>query len=115
MQFLGYDFSNEELLTEALTVPSYRMLFPSAKDNQRLEYLGDAVLGLLAAEMLSVALPPAKIVIFWHRSEDAESVFQRNRLEVYRIECLDTWYGYRFDCRTFVDEGRIKRREDADP
>lgn len=52
MVFLGYDFKSEELLDEALTVPSYRMLYPNAKDNQRLEYLGDAVLGLIVAEML---------------------------------------------------------------
>ncbi len=74
MQFLGYDFSNEELLTEALTVPSYRMLFPSAKDNQRLEYLGDAVLGLLAAEML-----------YLKRSGDREG-----KLSVYRSQIVSS-------------------------
>lgn len=52
MVFLGHDFANEELLDEALTTPSYRMDYPHARDNQRLEFLGDAVLGLLAAERL---------------------------------------------------------------
>lgn len=52
MFFLGHDFANEALLDEALTTPSYRMDNPEAKDNQRLEFLGDAVLGLLAAERL---------------------------------------------------------------
>lgn len=52
MFFLGYEFKDEKLLEEALTVPSYKVLHPGAKDNQRLEYLGDAVLGLIAAEML---------------------------------------------------------------
>lgn len=52
MEFLGHDFRNEALLEEALTTPAYRMDFPSAHDNQRLEFLGDAVLGLLAAERL---------------------------------------------------------------
>jgi len=52
MEILGYDFKNQTLLDEALTTPSYRMDFPDAKDNQRLEFLGDAVLGLLSAERL---------------------------------------------------------------
>lgn len=52
MRFLGHDFVNAELLDEALTTPSYRMDYPRARDNQRLEFLGDAVLGLLSAECL---------------------------------------------------------------
>ena len=46
----GYAFANPALLKEALTTPAYKMEDPSAQDNQRLEFLGDAVLGLLAAE-----------------------------------------------------------------
>lgn len=57
MEFLGYTFSDEALLEEALTTPSYRMDFPNAHDNQRLEFLGDAVLGLLAAERLYGEFP----------------------------------------------------------
>lgn len=57
MCFAGYDFKNEGLLTEALTTPSYRMDFPEARDNQRLEFLGDAVLGALAAERLFHEFP----------------------------------------------------------
>ena len=53
----GYTFSDAALLEEALTTPSYRMTFPDAKDNQRLEFLGDAVLGLLAADALYAACP----------------------------------------------------------
>lgn len=49
MEMFGYDFANDALLEEALTVPAYRMDFPEAADNQRLEFLGDAVLGLLSA------------------------------------------------------------------
>jgi len=49
MEMFGYDFVNDALLEEALTTPSYRMDFPDAVDNQRLEFLGDAVLGLLSA------------------------------------------------------------------
>lgn len=48
----GYQFKNPALLDEALTTPSCKMENPSVKDNQRLEFLGDAVLGLLAADYL---------------------------------------------------------------
>lgn len=57
MVFLGHDFADERLLDEALTTPAYRMDYPDATDNQRLEFLGDAVLGLLAAERLFAAFP----------------------------------------------------------
>lgn len=49
---VGHVFRRPELLEEALVTPAYRMQFPDARDNQRLEFLGDAVLGLLAAERL---------------------------------------------------------------
>ena len=52
-----YTFKDEALLEEALTTPSYRMDVPSAKDNQRLEFLGDAVLGMLSAERLFAEFP----------------------------------------------------------
>ncbi|MDA3923155.1 MAG: putative dsRNA-binding protein [Kiritimatiellae bacterium] len=49
---LGYTFSNPDLLDMALTPPSYRGRNPDTvkSDNQRLEFLGDAVYGLLASE-----------------------------------------------------------------
>ena len=56
-EIFGYSFTNPALLEEALTTPSFRMTDPSAADNQRLEFLGDAVLGLLAAERLYAAFP----------------------------------------------------------
>lgn len=50
---LGYVFENRALLELALTSPSYRAASAeTCEDNQRLEFLGDAVLGLLAAEHL---------------------------------------------------------------
>ncbi len=58
---IGYEFRNAELLTLALTTPAFRMDNPGAKDNQRLEFLGDAVFGILTAE-----------VIFAHFPEDSE-------------------------------------------
>ena len=57
MEIFGYEFLNAALLEEALTTPSYRMDRPGAKDNQRLEFLGDAVLGLLSAERLYAEFP----------------------------------------------------------
>lgn len=55
--FLGHVFCNEKLLEEALTTPACRMDRPGVADNQRLEFLGDAVLGALAAERLYSAFP----------------------------------------------------------
>jgi ribonuclease-3 len=48
---LGYRFKDRALLQAALTHPSYCSEHPlETGHNQRLEYLGDAVLGLLAAQ-----------------------------------------------------------------
>jgi ribonuclease-3 len=48
---IGHRFRRRDLLLAALTHPSYRAEEgEAASDNQRLEYLGDAVLGLLAAQ-----------------------------------------------------------------
>ncbi|MGB9605646.1 MAG: ribonuclease III family protein, partial [Bryobacteraceae bacterium] len=51
---IGHCFSNRELLRLALTHASHAYEAPAAGegDNQRLEFLGDAVLGLLASEFL---------------------------------------------------------------
>ena len=49
---LGYHFIDRALLETALTTPSYRAdrAADRVEDNQRLEFLGDAVFGLLAAQ-----------------------------------------------------------------
>lgn len=51
---LGYHFKERSFLETALTTPSYRAEHAGAavQDNQRLEFLGDAVFGLLAAQRL---------------------------------------------------------------
>lgn len=49
---LGLTFHNWDLLVQALTHSSYRGVNPEAMDNQRLEFLGDAVLDLLVGEWL---------------------------------------------------------------
>ena len=52
---LGHGFARPELLIEALTHPS----MATAADNQRLEFLGDRVLGLVIAEALLAQDPAA--------------------------------------------------------
>ncbi len=52
---LGYAFKNEELLKEALTHKSYK----SPVNNERLEFLGDAVLDLIVGEYLFKKFPKA--------------------------------------------------------
>lgn len=54
---IGYTFRDPALLDRAFTTPSCKMSDPSAVDNQRLEFLGDAVFGLLAADALYAAYP----------------------------------------------------------
>ncbi len=51
---IGYRFSNRDLLRRALTHAShaYETDARSVGDNERLEFLGDAVLGFLASEYL---------------------------------------------------------------
>jgi len=53
---LGYQFKNEKLITEALTHRSYSKYF----NNERLEYLGDAVLDLIVGEYLYHLFPEAE-------------------------------------------------------
>ena len=54
---LGHQFSTPKHLIEALTHPSVSS--PTRPDNQRLEFLGDRVLGLVMSEALLAADPDA--------------------------------------------------------
>lgn len=56
---LGCGFSDTSLLATAFTHRSYAHGRDDAEDNQRLEFLGDAVLGLLSADALYRADPGA--------------------------------------------------------
>lgn len=49
---LGYTFQNPALLTRALTHSSYANEQNAPGDNERLEFLGDSVLGFITAEYL---------------------------------------------------------------
>ena len=50
---LGYQFENKDLIIEALTHKSYKKVF----NNERLEFLGDAVLNLIVGEFLFKKFP----------------------------------------------------------
>jgi ribonuclease-3 len=54
---LGHRFGRRELLETALTHPSFSSEQADARHYQRLEFLGDAVLGLVLAETLFLELP----------------------------------------------------------
>lgn len=57
-QLLEYTFCNRNLLLQAVTHPSYlHEISGNLGDYQRLEFLGDAVLGMLLAEMLYLRYP----------------------------------------------------------
>lgn len=60
-QLSGLRFKDQSLLTRALTHPSYLNEHPTdeLEDNQRLEFLGDAVLDFVSAELLYHRFPEA--------------------------------------------------------
>lgn len=47
---IGYKFRSPDFLERALTHSSYANERPSSKSNERLEFLGDSVLGMISAE-----------------------------------------------------------------
>jgi ribonuclease-3 len=61
LERLNYRFQNPSLLEEALTHKSYLNEAPelSCRDNERLEFLGDAVLGLMISELFLSRFPEA--------------------------------------------------------
>lgn len=59
-RMLGYRFRDARLLDVALTTPARRMTCPEAEDNQRLEFLGDSVINMLAADDLYREHPGAQ-------------------------------------------------------
>ena len=85
----GYEFRNGALLEEALTTPSCRQTDPTARDNQRLEFLGDAVLGVLAADLLYASRP--------RDSEGQLTVRRANRSEEKKKE-----EGHRISVQTYL-------------
>jgi ribonuclease-3 len=56
---VGFHFTNRALLKKALTHASVRQASAKRRDNERLEFLGDRVLGLAIAEYVGEAYPNA--------------------------------------------------------
>jgi ribonuclease III len=56
---IGYRFQDRALLKKALTHASVRQASAKGRHNERLEFLGDRVLGLSIAELLGKAYPSA--------------------------------------------------------
>ena len=56
---VGHVFKDRALLKKALTHASVRQASAKRRDNERLEFLGDRVLGLAVAELLSEVYPGA--------------------------------------------------------
>jgi ribonuclease III len=56
---VGYHFKSRDLLKKALTHASVRQASSKRRDNERLEFLGDRVLGLAIAELLCEVYPGA--------------------------------------------------------
>jgi ribonuclease-3 len=56
---LGHRFKSRDLLLRAVTHASVRSSKAARPDNERIEFLGDRVLGLVIAELLLEALPSA--------------------------------------------------------
>ncbi len=57
-KMIGYEFKNENLLTQALTHSSYaNEKHRKNEDNERLEFLGDAVLEMASSEFLFLNYP----------------------------------------------------------
>lgn len=77
-QRLGHAFADQTLLVRALTHPSYIQDHPNAgENNQRLEFLGDAVLQLIITEALFARFPGER-----------EGVLSRRRAILTKGSCL---------------------------
>lgn len=66
LKSLGYDFRDPRLLRTALTHPSYTQIHPDTESNQRLEFLGDAILSAILAEMLYRKFPNEREGVLSH-------------------------------------------------
>ena len=70
---LDYQFKNKDLIIEALTHKSFKKPY----NNERLEFLGDAVLGLVVAENLMM-----------HSPNDTEGSLSKKRASLVNQEIL---------------------------
>ena len=77
---IGYEFKDKKLLERALTHSSYANETGTGLDNERLEFLGDSVLGFITAEYL-----------FEHYKDKPEGELTKKR--AYAV-CEKTLFGY---------------------
>ncbi|MHB1354712.1 MAG: ribonuclease III [Anaerolineae bacterium] len=93
---LGFAFTQPALLQQALTHPSFINESPSIQedDNQRLEFLGDALLGFLVGEWLYSRYPEAR-----------EGELTSLRAHLVRTESL-AGFAREFDAGVFLRFGR---------
>lgn len=77
---IGYEFKDKSLLKRALTHSSYANEMGTGLDNERLEFLGDSVLGFVTAEYL-----------FEHYKNKQEGELTKKR--AYAV-CEKTLFGY---------------------
>ena len=84
---LGYRFENPDLLRHALTHSSANT--DRLKSNERLEFLGDRVLGLIAADMLFKAFPKEREGDLGYRF--TKLVRRQTLVEVAQVICLGNY------------------------
>ena len=90
---LGHAFQNPDLLAAALTHSSARL--EAGRSNERLEFLGDAVLGLLVSELL-----------YAERPQSDEGGLTRSRAELVSHKALAS-VGRSLQLERFVMTGRM--------
>lgn len=91
---LGHRFADPELLARALTHPSYAHEHPPAPHNEALAFVGDAVVGLVVAELLFARAP-----------EDGAGPLTQRRAAVVSESSLAAW-ATRLDLPPHLQLGR---------
>ncbi|HSE95694.1 MAG TPA: ribonuclease III domain-containing protein [Methylomirabilota bacterium] len=91
---LNHRFLDPGLLRQALTHPSWAHEHPPARHNESLAFLGDAVLGLVVADLLRAAAP-----------EEEVGSLTRRRAEVVSGRALAEW-ARRLDLPAAIRLGR---------
>lgn len=90
---LNYNFQNKELLYEALSHPSIKKVSKKKKDYQRLEFLGNSVLGTAIAKMLFDHFPEAdegKLSIIHSKMSSTEGIVNASKeLEINKFLMID--------------------------
>lgn len=103
MYGIGYRFRKVELLDQALTHGSFKAERPGAKDYQRLEFLGDAVLDFIVT-----------LRLVEEHGEASEDVLSDKRIELVKNDFLNR-AGDRLGIMDYVLIGRSMRTNAQEP